>query len=48
LYNLFSGENSPGDGVGTFTVGICTKISSLVDGIISDEWIPLNLRDQGG
>lgn len=47
LDNLFSGEDTPSDGVGAFRMGVCTQVTLLVDGVIRDSGITLDPADQG-
>lgn len=46
LNNLLAREDTPRDGVGTFTMRVGSQISLLVDGIISDSRVSLDASNE--
>lgn len=48
LYDLFSGEDTPGHGVGPVGVIVCPEIATFIDYVVGDVGVLLNLGYQGG
>lgn len=46
LDDLFAGEHTPGDGVGTFRMGVGAEVTLLVDGVVGDARVTFDTLDE--